>query len=176
MEGQALIAWIATAGVGLSLLGIWFERGGLRFRGARPIPPKLLLTHITPAVTGLVLWIVYLITDATALAWLAFALILGVAVVGGAQFFIWQRRRHGILRATPHHWDLQTVTDKTEQVPAEQHFPVGAVVLHGLLAVTTVVFVFITALQQTREKEPPSTGAAGAVTATTATLHGSPGD
>src|SRR5205085_10643026 len=55
-------------------------------------------------------------------------------------------------------------------------FPVGAVVLHGLLAVTTVVFVFITALQQTTKEEPPSTGAAGAVTATTAALHGSPGD
>jgi hypothetical protein len=176
MEGQALIAWIATAGVGLSLLGIWFERGGLRFRGARRITPKLLLTHITPAVTGLLLWIVFLITDTTAIAWLAFAVILGVGVVGSIQFFIWQRRRHGILRATPHHWDLQTVTDRTEQVPAEQHFPVGAVVLHGALAITTVVFVFITALQSTTEKERPATGAAAAVTATTATLHGTPGD
>jgi hypothetical protein len=68
------------------------------------------------------------------------------------------------------------VTDKTEQVPAEQHFPVGAVVLHGLLAITTVVFVFITALQQTTKEDPPATGDAGAVTATTAALRGTPGD
>jgi hypothetical protein len=38
--GEALIAWIATAGVGLALLGIWFERGGLRHRGPRRITPQ----------------------------------------------------------------------------------------------------------------------------------------
>ena len=30
--------------------------------------------------------------------------------------------------------------------PAEQHFPVPIVALHGLLAVTTVVLVFLTAI------------------------------
>jgi hypothetical protein len=31
-------------------------------------------------------------------------------------------------------------------VPAEQHFPVPIVTLHGLLAVTTVVLVFLAAI------------------------------
>jgi hypothetical protein len=31
-------------------------------------------------------------------------------------------------------------------VPAEQHFPVSIVALHGVLAVTTIVLVLLTAL------------------------------
>jgi hypothetical protein len=31
-------------------------------------------------------------------------------------------------------------------VPAEQHFPVPVVTVHGILAVTTVVLVFLTAV------------------------------
>jgi hypothetical protein len=176
MEGEALIAWIATAGVGLSLAGIWLERGGWRFRGARRISPRLLLTHVTPAVLGLVTWILYLFTDAQAFAWIAFVLLLFVASIGAAQFVIWQRRRHGVLRATPQNWDLRAGSGAAHAIPPEQHFPVGAVVLHGLLAVVTVLFVFLTALAAANEKEAPTTGTASAITPTTARLTGEPGD
>jgi hypothetical protein len=178
VRGEALIAWVATAGVGLSLMGIWFGRGGLRRTGARRLTPQLLLTHIAPAVTGLLLWITFLITDEALFAWMAFGILLVVALVGSIQFFIWQQRRAGILKATKASWDLPPAQAEDRSLPAEQHFPVGAVVLHGLLAIATVTLVLITALDETGEAEavpPVSTGAAGSITATSATLHGTTG-
>jgi hypothetical protein len=39
-----------------------------------------------------------------------------------------------------------TATPVEPDRPAEQHFPVSVVALHGLAAVTTVVLVFLTAI------------------------------
>lgn len=179
MKGEALIAWIATAGVGLSLLGIWLERGGLRRTGARRITPHLLFTHIAPAVTGLLIWIAYLVTGDRSLAWMAFGILVVVAVVGGTNFFIWQQRRVGLLRATRARWDLGPAEAADERIPAEQHFPVGAVVLHGLLALTTLGLVLASALQAGSEasgsRPPVTTGSAASITATSATLQGTTG-
>jgi hypothetical protein len=52
-------------------------------------------------------------------------------------FAIWLRRRQARAGGT----DIAALG-----VPAEQHFPVSVVALHGLLAVTTVVLVLLTAL------------------------------
>jgi hypothetical protein len=179
LEGQALIAWIATAGVGLSLLGIWFERGGMRRRGARRITPHLLFTHIAPAVTGLFLWIAFLVSDSASLAWMAFGILVVVAVVGSTNFYIWQRRRVGLLRATQSRWDLGPTEAADERIPAEQHFPVGAVVLHGLLALTTVALVLVSALdagtEESGARSPVTTGPAASISSTGATLQGTTG-
>ena len=180
MKGEALIAWIATAFVGLTLLGIWFERGGLRRRGARRITPRLLVTHIAPAVTGLLLWISFLVWDEAALAWIAFGLLLIVASIGSTNFVIWQRRRAGILRATKTRWDLSPAEGADESIPAEQHFPVGAVVAHGLLAILTLTFVLLTAINESSRASGtvtagPLTGAPSSVTATSASLGGNTG-
>ena len=181
MDAEALVAWIATALVGLSLLGVWVGRGGLRLRGARRLTPKLLLTHIGPAVTGLVVWVAYLVSDEPALTWVAFALLLFVAVLGSTQFYIWQQRRTGILRATEHHWDLAPIAVTDESIPAEQHFPVGVVVAHGVLAILTLTFVLITAINESSRASgtavlDPITGSPSSVTATTARLEGNLGD
>jgi hypothetical protein len=178
VRGEALISWVATAGVGLSLIGIWFGRGGLRRTGARRLTPQLLLTHIAPAVTGLLLWITFLITDEGLFAWMAFGILLVVALVGSIQFFIWQQRRAGVLKATKASWDLPPGQAEDQSLPAEQHFPVGAVVLHGLLAIVTVTFVLITAIDEEGEAEagsPVSSGPAGSITATSASLQGTTG-
>jgi hypothetical protein len=136
MKWAALIAWIATAGGGFALLAIWLSRGGMRQEreaGSR-IRPPLILGHFLLAATGLVLWIVYLASDSDALAWVAFALLAVVAVLGWTMFAIWfRRRRLGAAR-------------EAAGVPAEQHFPVTVVALHGVLAVTTVLLVFLTAV------------------------------
>jgi manganese efflux pump family protein len=138
MEWAALITWVATAGGGFVMLAIWLARGGMR-QGREPgnrIRPPLILSHFLLAAAGLVLWIVYLASDSDALAWVAFAILAVVAALGWTMFAIWyQRRQRSAAR--------EAVDPAT---PAEQHFPVSIVALHGLLAVTTVVLVFLTAV------------------------------
>lgn len=138
MEWAALISWIVTAGGGFVLLGLWLKHGGMRQREpGRRIRPLLILSHFALAATGLVLWIVYLVGDSDALAWIAFAILVVVALLGWTMFAIWWQRRQG--RAAD-------ASASTPGVPAEQHFPVSIVTLHGLLAVTTVVLVFLAAI------------------------------
>ena len=138
MGWAALITWVLTAGGGFALLALWVARGGLaqqREAGDR-IRPPLIFSHFGLAATGLVLWIIYVVTDSDVLAWIAFALLVLVAVLGWTMFAIWWRRRQrGI------------VAGATEGVPAEQRFPVPIVALHGVLAVTTVVLVLLSALE-----------------------------
>jgi Na+/proline symporter len=139
MKWAALIAWVATAGGGFVLFAIWLARGGMR-QGREPnsrIRPPLILSHFLLAAAGLVLWIVYVASDSDALAWIAFVLLVIVAVLGWTMFAIWWRRRQarGAVR--------EAVDPAT---PAEQHFPVPIVALHGLAAVTTVVLVLLTAV------------------------------
>ena len=139
MEWAALIAWIATAGGGFVLLAIWLSRGGMqqgREAGSK-IRPPLILSHFGLAATGLVIWIIYLANDSDALAWIAFVLLAVVAVLGWTMFAIWWQRRQ-----------REPVTGAAAggERPAEQHFPVSIVALHGLLAVTTVLLVFLTAI------------------------------
>jgi hypothetical protein len=139
MEWAALITWVLTAGGGFVLLSIWLRRGGMRQaeETGNRIRPPLILTHFLLAATGLVLWIIYLAADSEALAWIAFVILAIVAVLGWTMFAIWYRRRQvGGAAATV----------STPGVPAEQHFPVPVVTVHGILAVTTVVLVFLTAV------------------------------
>jgi len=143
MKWAALIAWVLTAGGGFVLLSIWLARGGMRQggQGASKIRPPLILSHFGLAATGLVLWIIYLANDSDTLAWIAFVILAVVAVLGWTMFAIWwQRRQRG-----PAAQDAPTTTESTS-TPAEQRFPVPIVALHGALAVTTVVLVFLTAI------------------------------
>jgi hypothetical protein len=139
MKWAALITWVITAGGGFVLLSIWLSRGGMRQQGegGNRIRPPLILSHFLLAAAGLVLWIIYLVDDKTALAWIAFAALLVVALLGFTMFAIWLRRRQA------HSAPAESVTPST---PAEQHFPVSIVGLHGLLAATTLVLVLLTAI------------------------------
>ncbi len=134
MEWAALITWLLTAAGGFVLLLVWVNRGGMRQKepGNR-IRPPLIMSHFLLAATGLVLWIVYVFSDTDALAWIAFAILVVVALLGWTMFAIWLRRRRTMEAAE---------TDR----PAEQNFPVPVVALHGVLAVTTVVLVFLAAV------------------------------
>jgi hypothetical protein len=142
MEWAALIAWIVTAGGGFVLLAIWLRRGGMRQRaGERMIKPPLILSHFALAATGLVIWIIYLATDSDALGWIALAALGVVALLGFGMFSVWywQRQQRGAAAAPG---GMGAAGESA--VPAEQHFPVSIVTLHGLLAVTTVALVFLT--------------------------------
>jgi len=139
MKWAALITWVLTAGGGFVLLSIWLARGGMQQQteGGNRIRPPLILSHFLLAATGLVLWIIYLAADKDVLAWIAFVLLLIVATLGFTMFAIWLRRRQARSGA------VEAVTPNT---PAEQHFPVSIVGLHGLLAATTLVLVLLTAI------------------------------
>ena len=139
MKWAALITWVLTAGGGFVLLGIWLSRGGMRQEfpeGGSRIRPPLIMSHFLLAAGGLILWIVYLFDDKETLAWIAFAALLVVAVLGFTMFAIWlqRRRTRGAVR--------EALTPGT---PAEQHFPAAIVGLHGLLAATTLLLVLLTA-------------------------------
>jgi hypothetical protein len=139
MKWAALIAWVLTAGGGFVLLSIWLMRGGMRQsrEAGNVIRPPLILSHFLLAAAGLVVWIIYLAADKDALTWIALAILAVVALLGFTMFFIWWRRRQARAAA------METATPG---VPAEQHFPVSIVALHGVLAVVTVVLVFLTAI------------------------------
>jgi hypothetical protein len=149
MEWAALITWVLTAGAGFVLLATWLSRGGMR-QGSGPrgqIRPPLILGHFGLAATGLVIWIIYLATDSDALAWIAFVVLAIVAVLGWTMFAIWLRRRQARAAvAAGGAGGAAASSPAGGDVPAEQHFPVPVVALHGVLAVTTVVLVFLTAI------------------------------
>lgn len=141
MEWAALIAWVLTAGGGLVMLAIWISRGGMRQREGGRIRPPLILGHFALAASGLVLWIIYVVTGSEALAWIAFVLLLVVAALGFTMFAIWQRQRQARTAVA------QAATATSGPVePAEQRFPVAIVALHGIAAATTLVLVLLAAL------------------------------
>lgn len=145
MEWAALITWIITAGGGFVMLAIWLRSGGMAQAGhsGRLIQPPLILGHFALAATGLVLWIVYLATDSDALAWIAFVLLLVVALLGFTMFAIWQQQRQ---RAGARVAEPAASPSEPSGRAAEQRFPVPVVGAHGLLAATTLVLVFLTAI------------------------------
>jgi hypothetical protein len=89
MAVAALIAWIVTALGGFYLLATWIRKGGHRPAEGSRFPPALIFGHFTLAAAGLVLWIIYVITDADALAWVAFLLLLLVALLGFTMLARW---------------------------------------------------------------------------------------
>jgi hypothetical protein len=135
VDWAALVTWVLTAGGGFVMLAIWLKHGGpqrARDEGKR-IRPPLLFAHFGLAATGLVLWIVYLATDSESLAWIAFALLLVVALLGFTMLSIWLSQR-----------SRRTATT-ADTDPPEQRFPVSIVGLHGVLAATTLVLVLLSA-------------------------------
>src|SRR3954470_24379122 len=137
MEWVALVTWVLTAGGGFVMLGLWLKHGGMkqsdmpgdRIRSAR------IRSHFALAAAGLVLWVVYLASDNDGLAWVAFALLAVVALRGFSMLAVWLRQRSR--EPAPAGAGVRDAT------PAEQHFPTAIVGLHGVLAATTLVLVFL---------------------------------
>jgi hypothetical protein len=147
MEWAALITWILTAGGGFVMLAIWLRNGGMDQDSPAPasanplVRPPLILGHFALAATGLVLWIIYVASDSDALAWIAFVLLLVVALLGFTMLAIWLRQRRAPAQA-----DATAPATSTSSEPAEQRFPVAIVGAHGVLAATTLVLVFLAAI------------------------------
>ncbi len=136
MDIAALITWVITALGGFYMLGTWLSRGGAR-DGNSHLPVPVIFGHFALAAIGLVVWIIYVIADKTALAWTAFILLVPVALLG----FVMLARWIPVYRAR-----TTTPAGSEQAAPAERHFPVAVVLAHGLFAVITVVLVLLSAL------------------------------
>jgi hypothetical protein len=142
MKWVALATWVATAGGGFVLLGLWLKHGGMQ-QGEQPgtrIRAGRILSHFGLAAAGLVVWVVYCVTDpdGKGLAWVGVGLLAVVALLGFSMLAIWlaQRGREPVAAGDP----------RSSSVPAEQRFPVAIVGGHGVLAATTLVLALLVAL------------------------------
>src|SRR3954453_19693720 len=136
MEWVALVTWVLTAGGGFVMLGLWLKHGGMkqsdmpgdRIRSARILGPFAL------AATGLVIWVIYVASDSEGLAWVAFALLAIVALLGFSMLAVWLRQRSRGPALAPADGPAGAANAAS---PAEQHFPTPVVALPGVLAATT---------------------------------------
>ena len=146
MDIAALIAWVVTAFGGFYMLGTWIQHGGIRQQqsGTSRLPAPVAFGHFGLAAIGLVVWIIYVVVDNTALAWTAFVLLLPVALLGFVMLARWIPVYRATAGATP---AAASATQGAEaSVPAERHFPLPVVLAHGLFAVVTLVVVLLAAL------------------------------
>jgi hypothetical protein len=109
----ALCAWLVTVALGLGMMLRWVLRSrarhpaGSRFRRA----PALNLAHLGLAGAGLLIWIAYLATGLTGLAWTATALLTVVIGLGMTLvFFLPSQSRHPSVVVTGAHIVFATAT------------------------------------------------------------------
>ena len=177
MDTAALIAWLVTAGSGAYVLGSWLAHGGsLRRRtGGTGAPPAVIFGHCGLALTGLVIWIVYMVVGWAALAWIAVGVLLPVAGLGMAALAIGlpglpslpglQGRpvpavAGSAAAGTPTAGSATSTTGTASTTgtgstatggpartaSAKRRLSPLIVVLHGVLAVTTMLLVLLAAL------------------------------
>ncbi len=140
MSIAALITWIITAALGSYMVATWRKHGGLASGDASRthLPPARVFTHLGLAVAGLVVWIVYLVTDGAVWAWIAVADLVLVAVLGALMVRRWTVDGRLAMAGGP-------AATGTEEL-AEQHIARTPVVLHGIFATSTFVLVLLVAL------------------------------
>lgn len=142
----ALISWLVTAFAGLYLLAVWLIENDVTHKGtARSrLPGPVILGHVLLALTGLGVWVVYLLSDTEMLAWAALGILLVIAGLGLTMFTRWIPVHRAFAAATAAEGSRSVSAEF--DFPAERNFPVSVVVGHGLLASTTLILVLFTVL------------------------------
>ena len=79
----ALVLWLVTVGLGVSMMARWLTRTRRPGRGA-----ALNFTHLGLALAGLLVWIGYLATGVTGLAWTGCGFLLAAASLGMTLVFL----------------------------------------------------------------------------------------
>jgi hypothetical protein len=128
----ALVIWCATACFGVYLLAKWLSHGGLKQQATRitVFPAALIFAHPLLAAAGLAFWISFVDTGRLECAWVGFGVLSMSAMLGFAMLTRWLVGRGG-----------------RHARGAEQHFPVRAVAVHGLIGLSTYVLVLVTAIR-----------------------------
>jgi hypothetical protein len=141
MSVIALFTWMVTILAGLILLVIWIIEYDSEFQtaAATRLPVPVISAHALLGLGGLMLWIGYLLLDQERLAWATVGALGTVAVLGLVMAARWIRVYRAVSNPGP------SLT-RSAIVPPERNFPLPVVVLHGLLAVTTLVLVLFTTL------------------------------
>ncbi len=113
MRIATLISWLLTASLGGYMLRTWLVRGGLRRERARVggLPPQLIFGHAGLAISGLLVWVLYLAVGARALAWTAVGILMVTVGLGLCTVTLWTpypARKPGE-RRSPAPWDEAAV-------------------------------------------------------------------
>jgi hypothetical protein len=137
----ALFVWMATVLAGLVLLIVWLMEYDRDFQRAAPtrLPVPVISAHALLGIGGLLAWGFYLVVDEEQLAWGTVA-DLGVVVLLG---LIMGARWIGVYRA---YAAPDSSPSMVINVPPERHFPRSVIVIHGILAVSTVALVVLSVL------------------------------
>jgi hypothetical protein len=113
MRFATLISWLVTASLGAFMLRTWLASGGLRRERARVggLPPQLIFSHAGLALSGLLVWIGYVGSDAKPVAWVAVAMLMATIGLGLCTVTLWTpypARKPGERRA-PAPWSESVV-------------------------------------------------------------------
>lgn len=141
MSVVALFTWMVTVLAGLILLIIWIIEYDAEFQtaAATRLPVPVISAHALLGLGGLMLWIGYLLLNQKRLAWATVGALGTVAVLGLIMAARWVRVYRTVGNPGP------SLT-RDAIVPPERNFPLPVVLLHGILAVTTLVLVLFTAI------------------------------
>ena len=68
-----MISWLVTAFLGLYLLAVWPIENDVTGRGAAAsrLPAPVIFGHVLLALTGLVFWVIHLLSGSEAAGWAA---------------------------------------------------------------------------------------------------------
>jgi hypothetical protein len=150
----ALIAWFITALGGLYMLVVWLIENDAtdQRRSASRLPLPVIVGHVSLALTGLGVWVAYLLLDRRALAWIALGILCGIALLGFTMFARWIPVYRTADAAAPVLVPSGAAAEPVQSAqfadatPPEGNFPLVVVVAHGTFAVSTVALVLLTAL------------------------------
>lgn len=143
MRFIALLVWFITALWGLYMLAVWLIENDATHQRDSPsrLPLPVILSHMVLALSGLVVWVAYLLLDRPVLAWAAVGILVAIATLGLAMFARWIP----VYRGTGDGLD-QLGAVLAREGPPEGNFPLVIVLAHGTFAVSTLVLVLLTAL------------------------------
>jgi len=139
----ALVTWITAAAVGLYLVSIWLIEYDKDFQtaSATRLRPTVLISHVTLAGGGLLVWAGYLFFKTNSLAWISVVALLLAATLGITMALRWI----GVYRETRQMRVLAAVDARPIAGPPERNFPLPMVIGHGVLAVATLTVVVLIA-------------------------------
>jgi hypothetical protein len=147
----ALIAWLVTVGLGLSMMARWITRPGRP--GTEPghgRGPVLNFTHFGLALTSLVAWISYLATGLVGLAWTACGLLLAVASLGMTLVYLAPARNPAPSLATTPAGATAAATAAVDR-PGDEPRPAGhrpglVIAAHISAACVTILLAILAAI------------------------------
>ena len=142
MGVAALISWLVTAFFGLYLLTVWLIEYDVTGEGAPAsrLPAPVILGHVLFALTGVVFWVIHLLSGVGTQGWTAVGILAVIAALGLTMFTRWipVHRAFAAAGSGPGYLPADF------GFPAEREFPVSVVAGHGVLAVATVTLVLFT--------------------------------